>query len=127
MCDVYAQYMCNICVQGGEDIYVQYIYMPIEYTYAIYMCSICATQYIYTRCICAIHVQHMRTEWRRCAGCLKVQVSFRKRATDYRALWRKVTYQNKGGEDAQDALSLFSFSATENYNEWLCCGKRPTT
>jgi len=35
------------------------------------------------------------TGWRSCIGCLKLQVSFRKRATNYRALWRKMTYQNK--------------------------------
>ena len=35
------------------------------------------------------------TGWRRCIGCLKLQVSFRKRATNYRALWRKRTYQHK--------------------------------
>jgi len=29
------------------------------------------------------------TEWRRCIGCLKLQVMFRKRATNYRALLRK--------------------------------------
>jgi len=31
------------------------------------------------------------TGWRRCIGCLKLQVSFRKRATDCRALSRKMT------------------------------------
>jgi len=35
------------------------------------------------------------TGWRRCIGCLKLHVSFRKRATNYRALWRKMTYQDK--------------------------------
>jgi len=35
------------------------------------------------------------TGWRRCIGCLELQVSFRKRATNHRALWRKMTYQDK--------------------------------
>jgi len=30
--------------------------------------------------------------WRRCVECLNLQVSFRKRATNYRALLRKMTY-----------------------------------
>ena len=34
--------------------------------------------------------------WRRPIGCLKLQVIFRKRATNYRALLRKMTYKDKG-------------------------------
>ena len=32
---------------------------------------------------------------RRCIGCVKLQVSFRTRATYYRALLRKITYRDK--------------------------------
>jgi len=35
------------------------------------------------------------TLWRRLIGCLKMQVVFRKRATNYRALVRKILYQDK--------------------------------
>jgi len=35
------------------------------------------------------------TGWSRCTGCHKFQVSFRKRATIYRALLRKETYKDK--------------------------------
>ena len=35
------------------------------------------------------------TGWRRCRGCLKLQVSFRKRVAGYRALLRKMTYKDK--------------------------------
>jgi len=35
------------------------------------------------------------TGWRRPIGCLKLQVIFRKRATNYRALLRKMTYEAK--------------------------------
>ena len=46
------------------------------------------------------HRNHFRcysvtTEWRGCIGCLKLQVSFHKRATNYRALWWKQTYADK--------------------------------
>ena len=35
----------------------------------------------------------LSTGWRRPIGCLKLQVIFRKRATNYRALLRKLTYK----------------------------------
>ena len=35
------------------------------------------------------------TGWRRLIGCLKLQVIFRNRANNYRALLRKITYENK--------------------------------
>ena len=39
------------------------------------------------------------TGWRRPKGCLKLQVFFRKRATNYRALLRKMTYKDKASDD----------------------------
>ena len=38
--------------------------------------------------------------WRRPIGSLKLQVIFRKRATNYRALLRKMTYENKASYDS---------------------------
>jgi len=35
------------------------------------------------------------TGWRRCIGCLKLPVSFRKKAMNYRALLRKMTYKDQ--------------------------------
>ena len=35
------------------------------------------------------------TEWRRCIGCLKLQIAIRKTATNYRVLFREMTYENK--------------------------------
>jgi len=35
------------------------------------------------------------TGWRRCISCLKLQVSLRQRATNYRGLLRKMTYKDK--------------------------------
>jgi len=40
------------------------------------------------------------TGWRRLIGCLKLQVIFRKRATNYRALLRKLTYGDKASYDS---------------------------
>jgi len=38
---------------------------------------------------------HSNTGWRRCIKCLELQVSFHKRATNYRALLRKMTSKDK--------------------------------
>jgi len=40
------------------------------------------------------------TEWRRPIGSLKSQVIFRKRATNYRALLRKMTYKDNASYDS---------------------------
>ena len=56
------------------------------------------------------------TGWRRLIGCLKLQVIFRKRATNYRALLWEMTYKDRhpmglrhpvqGGNNLDDALSM---------------------
>jgi len=64
-------------------------------------------------CVC-VRVWHatllITAEWRRPIGCLKSQVIFHKRATNIRALLRKMTYKDKASyasdKDADDALSL---------------------
>ena len=38
----------------------------------------------------------VHAEWRWCIGCLKLQVSFRKTASNYRALFRKMTQKDRG-------------------------------
>ena len=43
---------------------------------------------------------HINTGWRRPIGCLKLQVIFRKRATNHRALLRKMTYKDKASYDS---------------------------
>jgi len=40
------------------------------------------------------------TGWRRCRGCLKLKVSSRTRATNYRALLRKMTYEDKASYES---------------------------
>jgi len=40
------------------------------------------------------------TGWRRCIGCLELQISFRKRATNFRALLRKITSKDKASYDS---------------------------
>ena len=49
------------------------------------------------------------TEWRRPIGCLKLQVIFRKRATNYRALLQKMTYKDKAS-CGSSALCILKWS-----------------
>ena len=51
------------------------------------------------------HVWLRHTVWRRCIGCLKLQVSFRNSANNYRALLRKMTYRDKASYDATPPCS----------------------
>jgi len=45
------------------------------------------------------------TGWQRPSGCLKLQVLFRKRATNYRALLWKMTYEDKASYDSTPPCS----------------------
>ena len=69
---------------------------------------VCACMYTYiyntyihvcvcVRCVCVrVYIQQLISWcWQRCIGCLKMQVSFGKRATNHRALLRKITYKDK--------------------------------
>ena len=46
-----------------------------------------------------IHI-YTYTGWRRLIGCLKLQVIFRKRATNYGALLQKMIYKHKASYDS---------------------------
>ena len=46
------------------------------------------------------------TGWRRLIGCLKLQVIFRKRATNYRALLREMTYKDKASYGPSPPCSM---------------------
>jgi len=53
------------------------------------------TRCIHSWLVACIHVSSYPTRCRRCIGCLKLQVSFHKRATNYRALLPKMTTKTK--------------------------------
>ena len=61
------------------------------------------------------------TGWRRLIGCLKLQVIFRKRATNYRALLRKMTYEDKASYDSTPPCTKHGYRA--DFREMLP-GKR---
>ena len=72
------------------------------------------------------------TGWRRRRGYLKLQVSFRTRATHYRALlvylsWTIWCREIQGGEDEEDASSCRSFFTKETLIIGLFCRKWPMT
>ena len=48
----------------------------------------------------------VHTEWRRRIGYFKLQVIFRKKAIDYRALLRKMTYKDKASCDSTPPCSM---------------------
>jgi len=58
--------------------------------------SFCVHIYMYT----CKYSRKRHTGWGRLKGCLQSQVIFRKRATDCRALWRKMTYEDKASYDS---------------------------
>jgi len=56
------------------------------------------------------------TGWRRPIGCLQLQVIFRKRATNYRALLRKMTYAHRASYGSSPPCSHIAHKSS---NEWL--------
>ena len=67
--------------------------------------DICVCIYIY------VHSRERDTGWRRPIGCLKLQVIFRKRATNYSALLRKMTYEDKASyESTPPCMYIFDKS-----------------
>jgi len=55
--------------------------------------------YIYV-CTCLCAYMCVDTGWRRLIGCLKLKVIFRKRATNYRALLWKMTFEDEASYDS---------------------------
>ena len=61
------------------------------------------------------------TGWRRHIGCLKLQVIFRKRATNHKALLQKMTYKDKASYESHTTLlynarEMAYFPQKEPYN-----------
>jgi len=66
------------------------------------------------------------TGWRRLVGCLKLQMIFRKRATDYRALLRKMTYKDKASYDSTPPCSIAPYTKNHGITRaytyiWVVC------
>jgi len=53
------------------------------------------------------------TGWRRLIGCRKLQVIFRKRANNYRALLLKMTYEDKASDDSTPPCTCYTRAASD--------------
>jgi len=93
-------------VYKGESSYI-YIYIYIYISIYIYI-------YIYIY-VCTYRALYIYTGWRRRRGCLKLQVIFRKRATNYRALLRKITYRDKASYDSTPPCSKSNTSILQTH------------
>jgi len=99
----------NICKYINLCIYIyEYIYMCIYiYIYSLRSCHGRPWLHIYIYIYMAFilvtvardsgspYTPTYDTGWRECIGCLKMQVFFCKRATNFRVLLRKMTYKDK--------------------------------
>ena len=99
-----------------------YIYI---YTYI----HICVYIYIYIYVYIHIHI-HIYTTWydtgwRRPIGCLKLQVIFRKRAINDRALLQKIPYKDKASYGSSSPCTTGSYSERACYRRALAL--RPPT
>jgi len=95
-------YVC-VCVRWhiiGTNIHIR-MCICICICICVYICesNILALQSYYIRSWVIIIIK-LSTGWRRLIGCLKLQVIFRKKATNYRALLRKITYKDEASYDA---------------------------
>ena len=87
---------------------------------------ICATQYMRmcdTTHLCVWH-DSKHIGWQNLIGCLKLQVFFRKRATNYRALLQKMTYTDKASCDSRPpSISILGTSYELGWDTYVavCC------
>jgi len=96
----------HCCLAAWHDsfVWVTWLFCFLHVTWLVHEC----------------HMTHLDTGWQRCLGCLKLQVSFRKRANIYRAVLRKMTYKDKVSSE-----NLPSCDSTETLEcprtaVWLC-------
>ena len=64
-------------------------------------------------------IQH-HTGWSRPIRCLKLQIIFRKRATNYRARLRKMTYRDKASRDSSPPYMSLYHSMAEFLQRYVC-------
>ena len=100
--NVYMYTRAYICTVKTDILYIC-VYIHVLYIHirtSQYICVYIHVLYIHIRTSLHSKYQYARTEWRRLRGCLEFQVIFRKRATNYKVLWRKMTYEDKAPYDS---------------------------
>jgi len=116
-CCIHVAYMLHTRLR---QVACTYVYIPIciyIYTYMyiyVYVCVCACTYHIYIYMCIYVYVyvyiartMECDTGWRRLIGYLKLQVFFRKRATNYRSLLRKTTYNDKASCDSTPPCTAF--------------------
>jgi len=110
--------MC-VCVRWhiiGTNIYIR-ICISTCICICVYICksNILALQSYYIRSW-VITISKLSTGWRRLIGSLKLQVIFRKRATNYRAHLRKIIiYKDEVSHDSTPPCIELTFFFLENF------------
>ena len=100
------QYIFNLYEAMHIAMYIQFVWVNIYHIQfawgKIYrnIHSICMRQYLKYD----VH----DTGWRRTIGCLKLQVIFRKRTTNYRALLRKMTHKDKASYESSPPCTSYT-------------------
>jgi len=88
--------------------------------------------------VCLVHTSHYMRQsrertagWQRPIECLKLQVSFRKRATNHRALLHKSICKDQASYGSWSTFSTLYYwhmiSGSFVDDQWFFCGKRPAT
>jgi len=98
----------NIYINECQTTVLLHIFNNVRhdsFIFVTWLSHSCHRTYSYTW-----HDSFIRTGWRRCIGCLKLQVSFQKRVSTYRALLREMTY-----EDMASFVSSLLFTTCFTY------------
>jgi len=92
------QHNClNNTYQLIKDVFnISICYIALYHVHQVRVC-VCACMRACVRSMHEVYMQmlHSCTRWQRPIGCLKMQIIFHKRASNHRALLRKMTYKDK--------------------------------
>jgi len=77
----------------------------VAFVWCVYVFCVCVCAFVCCVCTHPTHTQskntiNLSTGWRRLIGSPKLQIIFHKRATKYRSLLRKMTYEDKGSYES---------------------------
>jgi len=90
-----------LCMHMNTHVYVNiYTHISTPHHTTSSLASLSCSAFMLYACVCiwfhaCMQTFTRETGWRRPIGCLKMHIVFRKRATNHRALWRKITFKDK--------------------------------
>jgi len=125
MCDMAHSYMCDMAHSYMSHItcvcLTHHTHIPLFWTRPKFMnwcvCAVCVCVSRVGVCACVkCHIVNTYdTGWQRPTGCLNLQVIFGKRATNYRALLRKMTYKDKASYASSPPCIIYMCFVTYSY------------